>query len=199
MADPRYTGALAEALAPDVLERFQRYVRIDTQADPTSQTVPSSAKQLDLSRLLVAELGAAGLADAELTDHGIVFATLPGTAQTAPTVGLIAHVDTSFDAPAANVRPIVHERWDGAPIVLSGDPAQVLDPAEHPALASRIGHDLVTSDGTTLLGADDKAGVAEIMAAVAYLARTDGPPRATLRVAFTVDEEIGRGTGTFRR
>jgi len=102
MADPRYTGALAEALAPDVLERFQRYVRIDTQADPTSQTVPSSAKQLDLSRLLVAELGAAGLADAELTDHGIVYATLPGTAPSAPTVGLVAHVDTSFDAPAAN-------------------------------------------------------------------------------------------------
>ncbi len=197
MADLRYTGALAEALAPDVLARFQRYVRIDTQADPTSRTVPSSAKQLDLSRLLVAELGAAGLADAELTDHGIVYATLPGTAPSAPTVGLLAHVDTSFDAPAANVRPIVHERWDGAPLVLPGDPAQVLDPTEHPALAARVGHDLVTSDGTTLLGADDKAGVAEIMAAVAYLARTDGPPRATIRVAFTVDEEIGRGTQHF--
>jgi tripeptide aminopeptidase len=197
MADPRYTGALAEALAPDVLERFQRYVRIDTQADPTSATVPSSAKQLDLSRLLVEELREAGLSDVELSDHGIVYATLPGTAPAAPTVGLIAHVDTSFDAPASSVRPIVHARWDGAPIVLPGDTSQVLDPAEHPALAARIGHDLVTSDGTTLLGADDKAGVAEIMAAVAHLARTDGLPRATIRVAFTVDEEIGRGTQHF--
>lgn len=197
MADPRYTGGLAEALAPDVLERFQRYVRIDTQADPTSSTVPSSAKQLDLSRLLVTELAAAGLVDVELTDHGIVFATLPGTAPAAPTVGLIAHVDTSFDAPATNVRPVVHERWDGSPIVFPGDTTQMLDPAEHPALAARVGHDLVTSDGTTLLGADDKAGVAEIMAAVAHLAATDGPPRATIRVAFTVDEEIGRGTQHF--
>lgn len=197
MADPRYTGGLAEALAPDVLERFQRYVRIDTQADPTSSTVPSSPKQLDLSRLLVTELDAAGLVDVELTDHGIVFATLPGTAPAAPTVGLIAHVDTSFDAPASNVRPVVHERWDGSPIVFPGDATQVLDPAEHPALAARVGHDLVTSDGTTLLGADDKAGVAEIMAAVAHLAATDGLPRATIRVAFTVDEEIGRGTQHF--
>jgi len=191
-----YASPLAEELADDVLARFLRYVVIDTQASVESTGYPSSAKQLDLSRLLVEELRAIGLADVELTQHGYVFATLPGTVADAPTVGLIAHVDTSPDAPGTGVRPIVHRAYRGGPIRLPGDPAQVLDPAELPSLAARVGHDIVTSDGTTLLGADDKAGIAEIVAAAAYLAR-DTAPRAALRVAFTVDEEVGRGTDHF--
>jgi tripeptide aminopeptidase len=157
----QFTSPLAEELAEDVLERFLRYVRIDTQSAHESDTYPSTLKQLDLCRLLVEELREAGLEDAELTEHGYVFATLPGTAE-APTVGLNAHVDTSPDASGAGVS-----------------------------------HDLVTSDGTTLLGADDKAGVAEIVAAVAYLARHPDPPRAPVRVAFTVDEEVAGGTRFF--
>jgi tripeptide aminopeptidase len=179
-------------LAGGVLERFLRYVRIDTQSAEDTGTYPSTAKQLDLSRLLVDELRTIGLADAALTEHGAVFATLPGAPGT-PVVGLIAHVDTSPDAPGTGVEPILHEEYDGTPIVLPGDPSQVLDPSEEPALAARVGHDIVTSSGTTLLGADDKAGVAEIMAALEYLAARPEPARATVRVAFTVDEEVGRG------
>ncbi len=186
---------LAEELAPDVLARFLRYVKIDTQSDPHSLSYPSTAKQLELSRLLVEELHAMGLADATLTEPGYVIASLPGTSD-GPVVGLIAHVDTSPDAPGAAVQPIVHENYRGDPIVLPGDPMQVIAPDEEPELADRVGHDIVTSDGTTLLGADDKAGVAEIMAAAAYLVRDDAP-RAPLRIAFTVDEEVGRGTDHF--
>jgi len=196
LARAPFAGPLAEELAPDVLERFLRYVRIDTQAAHRVPERPSTQKQLDLSRLLVEELREAGLEDAELNEGFSVFATLPGSVE-APVVGLIAHVDTSPDVTGAGVRPIVHEAWGGEPIVLPGDPRQVLDPAELPALAERVGHDLVTSDGTTLLGADDKAGVAEIMAAVAYLARHPERPRAPIRVAFTVDEEVGRGAEDF--
>ena len=190
-----FVSDLAEELAEDVLDRFLRYVRIDTQSAFVSDTYPSTLKQLDLSRLLVEELREAGLEDAELTEHGYVFATLPGTVE-APVVGLNAHVDTSPDAPGAFVQPQVIRGYEGGPIALPGDPSRVLDPEELPALAARVGHDLVTSDGTTLLGADDKAGVAEIMAAVAYLARTEGP-RAPVRVAFTVDEEVAGGTTHF--
>jgi tripeptide aminopeptidase len=191
-----YASPLAAQLAEDVLARFMRYVVIDTQASVESTAYPSSAKQLDLSRLLVDELEAIGLDDAEVTEHGYVFATLPGTVEGAPTVGLIAHVDTAPDEPGAGVRPIVHRAYAGGPIRLPGDPTQVLDPAELPALAARVGDDIVTSDGTTLLGADDKAGVAEIVAAVAYLVGDDAP-RATARIGFTVDEEVGRGTDHF--
>jgi tripeptide aminopeptidase len=195
LADAGFSSPLAEELSADVLGRFLRYVRIDTQSSEESTTYPSTAKQLDLSRLLVEELHEIGLADAELTDVGYVFATLPGS-ERAPVIGLIAHVDTTPESPGAGVDPIVHERYAGDPIVLPGDPSQVIDPEEETALGERIGHDIVTSDGTTLLGADDKAGVAEIMAAVAYLQRTNGP-RATVRIAFTVDEEVGRGTDFF--
>lgn len=192
-ASAPFSSPLAAELAEDALARFLRYVRIDTQARYASDSYPSTAKQLDLSRLLLAELLELGLDDAVLDEHGYVFATLPGTAE-APTVGLMAHVDTSPDAPGAGVQPLVHRAWDGAAIVLPGDPRQVLDPAEIPALHVRAGHDIVTSDGTTLLGADDKAGVAEIMAAVAYLVSRPEPPRAPVRIAFTVDEEVGAGT-----
>lgn len=187
-----YASPLAEELAGDVLDRFLRYVRIDTQADPESATTPSSARQLDLSCLLVEELHALGLEDAALSEHGYVLATVPGEVG-APAVALIAHVDTSPDAPGGT-EPVVHRVYDGRPIVLPGDDRQVLDPAEHPELAARVGHDLVTSDGTTLLGADDKAGVAEIMTAVGWLTRHPEIRHAPVRVAFTVDEEIGRGT-----
>jgi tripeptide aminopeptidase len=190
-----FSSPLAAELSGDVQERFLRYVRIDTQAHEGSTTYPSSAGQLDLSRLLAAELTEAGLDDVELTEHGYVFATLPGTGG-APVIGLIAHVDTTPDSPGAGVVPIVHEDYAGAALTLPGDPSQVIDPEEELALAARIGHDIVTSDGTTVLGADDKAGVAEIMAAVAYLVGTS-EPRATVRVAFTVDEEVGRGTDHF--
>jgi len=191
-----FASPLAEELAGDVLERFLRYVRVDTQGAFRATARPSTEKQLDLSRRLVDELRELGLVDAELNTGHSVFATLPGTAD-APVIGLIAHVDTTPDVNGSGVSPIVHEAWGGEAIVLPGDPRQVLDPAELPALAARVGHDVVTSDGTTLLGADDKAGIAEIMAAVAYLARTPDRPRAPIRVAFTVDEEVGRGAEDF--
>jgi tripeptide aminopeptidase len=193
-ASAAYASPLAAELAEDALERFLRYVRLDTQSAYGSTTYPSTQKQLELSRLLAGELRELGLRDVELTEHGYVFATLPGTAAAAPTIALIAHVDTSPDVSGTGVRPIVHRAYDGSPIELPGDGAQVLDPAESPALAERLGHDIVTTDGTTLLGADDKAGVAEIMAAVGYLARYPEPPHAPVRVCFTVDEEIGTGT-----
>jgi len=187
---------LAAELADDVLERFLRYVVVDTQSDPESASYPSTAKQLELSRKLVAELRELGLDDARLTEHGYVFATVPGTVD-GPVVGLIAHVDTNPGTPGDGVTPIVHRAYAGGPLVLPGDPKQVIDPAETPELAERVGHDIVTSDGTTLLGADDKAGVAEIMAATAWLLEHPEHPRAPIRIGFTVDEETGRGTDHF--
>jgi len=195
LADPRYPTPLAAELADDVLERFLRYVRIDTQSDDDSDTYPSTARQRDLGELLERELREAGLEDAELTDHGYVFATLPGSG--GPTVGLIAHMDTSQDESGANVRPQVVRNWDGSDIVLPGDPRKVLRPEENPILAERVGHDIVTTDGTTLLGADDKAGMAEIVGAVAYLAAHPEIEHAPIRVGFTVDEEVGRGVDHF--
>jgi tripeptide aminopeptidase len=178
-----------------VLERFLRYVRVDTQAAYRVSQRPSTEKQLELSRLLVRELRELGL-DAELTDGAAVFSGLSGT-NGAPVVGLIAHVDTTPDVSGSGVSPLVHEAWDGTPIELPGDARQVLDPEQLPELAARVGHDIVTSDGTTLLGADDKAGIAEIMAAVGYLVRHPERPRTSIRVAFTVDEEVGRGAEDF--
>ena len=192
-----YGSQLAAELEDDVLERFLRYVRIDTQSDRNSTTYPSTAKQLDLIRLLADELRALGLDDVEITEHGYVFATLPAVAADGPTVGLVAHVDTSPDASGAGVDPHVWRGYDGGELVLPGDPAQVLSPAASPLLAARVGHDLVTSDGRTLLGADDKAGVAEIMGAVAWLAAHPELPRARARIGFTVDEEVGHGTDHF--
>ncbi len=188
-----FVTPLAEELAADVLARFLRYVRIDTQSSVASDTYPSTEKQLVLSRLLIEELHEIGLEDARLTEHGYVFATLPGSV-TEPVVGLLAHVDTSTECSGTGVTPIVHESYDGEVIVLPGDPRQTIDPSDTPELAARLGHDIVTSDGTTLLGADDKAGVAEIMAAVAWLARHPEVAHAPVRVGFTVDEEVSRGT-----
>ncbi len=191
-----FTSTLAEELAGEVLERFLRSVRVDTQAAYRTPRRPSTEKQLELSRMLVDELRELGLEDARLTEGSAVFAGLPGT-NGAPVVGLIAHVDTTPDVVGAGVEPLLHEGWDGAPIELPGDPRQVLDPDRLPELAARRGHTIVTSDGTTLLGADDKAGIAEIMAAVSYLVRHPERPRAPIRVAFTVDEEVGRGAEQF--
>ena len=193
-----YTSPLAEELAPGLLDRFQRYVRVDTQSrrDGNDGT-PSTPGQLDLSRMLVEELQAAGLEDAELDDNGYVMATLPATVDgDTPVVGLIAHVDTSPDAPGQGVEPIVHRDYAGGPIELPRNDT-VLDPAAMPELAGKEGHDIVTSSGDTLLGADDKAGVAEIMAAVVHLSAHPELPRARLRVGFTPDEEIGAGAFRF--
>jgi tripeptide aminopeptidase len=189
-----FTSPLAESLAEDLLERFQRYVRVDTQSRPERDGSPSTPGQLDLARMLVGELRDLGLEDAELDDNGYVMATLPGG--DGPVVGVLAHMDTSPDAPGAGVEPLVHRGYDGGPISLPRN-GTVLDPERMPELRTRVGHDLVTSSGDTLLGADDKAGVAEIMAAVAHLAAHPELPRPTLRIGFTPDEEIGEGATLF--
>ena len=198
MAD--FTSGLAESMADEVLERFERYVRIDTQAARDRTGSPSTPGQLELGRLLVGELTDIGLADAALDDNGYVTATLPGigagTDSPLPTIGLIAHLDVSPDAPAAGVEPLVHRDYRGGVIELPRA-GTVLDPASMPDLAGKIGEDIVTSSGDTLLGADDKAGVAEIMTALAHLAAPPEPPRPHLRIAFTPDEEVGLGASLF--
>jgi tripeptide aminopeptidase len=183
----------------DVLDRFLRYVRYDTQSDEQSSTFPSTDTQLVLLRDLVKELHDVGIADAAIDEHGYVMATVPATSPkpNVPVIGFIAHVDTSPEMPGAGVAPIVHRRYDGRDLVLPGDPAMVLRLSDNPALADQMGHDIVTASGTTLLGADDKAGVAEIMAAAAYLAAHPEIPHGAIRIAFTPDEEIGRGTQHF--
>ena len=192
-----YTSALAEALAEDVVARLVRYARIDTQASRDRERSPSTPGQLELGLLLVSELRELGLADAELDENGYVFATLPPTIDgDVPTIGLISHVDTSPDAPGYGVEPIVHRNYDGGVITLPRG-GTVLDPEQMPELRAQAGHDIVTSSGDTLLGADDKAGLAEIMAAVAYLAAHPELPRPRLRIGFTPDEEIGLGASLF--
>src|SRR4051794_22735800 len=192
-----FTSPLAEQLAPDLLDRFLRYVRIDTQSERDRTQSPSTPGQLDLAQVLVDELLAIGLTDAALDENGYVTATLPASLDVDPAViGLIAHVDTSPDAPGAGVDPIVYEAYDGGRISLPRG-GTVLDPAEMPLLAAAKGHTIVTSSGDTLLGADDKAGVAEIMTAIAHLAANPDLPRPVLRVCFTPDEEIGEGATLF--
>lgn len=182
----------------EIVERFCRYVRIDTQSAEDAESYPSTAKQLDLSRLLVEELREMGLTDAELTEHGYVFATLAATTERAvPVIGLIAHVDTSPEVSGAAVQPVRHRDYQGGDIVLPGAAGQRIAARDNPALADCLGHDIITSDGTTLLGADNKAGVAEIMTAVHYLARHLEIPHGAVRIAFTVDEEVGTGTRYF--
>jgi tripeptide aminopeptidase len=181
------------------VERFLRYVTYDTQSSETSETYPSTAKQLELSRQLVEELKALGLSDAALDEHGYVMATIPATTKKAdvPVIGFIAHVDTSPEMSGAGVKPIVHRDYQGGDIVLPDDPSAVLRPSEIPYLEERIGDDIITASGTTLLGADNKAGVAEIMAAAEYLMAHPEIPHGTIRIAFTPDEEVGTGTKYF--
>jgi len=193
MTDARFTSSLAHDLAADLLARFVCYVRIDTQARRDRERSPSTPGQLELGALLVEELRVAGLTDVAQDENGYVTASLTGTG---PTIGLVAHLDTSPDAPGRDVRPIVHERWDGEVIELPRSGTR-LDPEAIPELRGKLGHDIVTASGDTLLGADDKAGVAIIMAAVARLAATPELPRANLKVCFTPDEEIGEGATLF--
>jgi tripeptide aminopeptidase len=195
--DARFTSPLAEVLAPGLLERFLRYVRVDTQSARNRSGSPSTPGQLELGRMLVDELHAIGLEDAAIDGEGYVIATLPAPdGAGAPVIGLIAHVDTSPDAPGAGVEPLVHRSYDGGPLRLPRG-GTVLDPAVMAGLAEKAGHDLVSSSGDTLLGADDKAGVAEIMTALAYLTANPELPRPPLRIAFTPDEEIGEGASLF--
>jgi tripeptide aminopeptidase len=182
-----------------VLERFLRYVKYDTQSDESSSTYPSTPTQLVLLESLAQELRGLGAADVTMDAHGYVTATVPATSRKRdiPTIGFMAHVDTSPEMSGAGVKPIVHERYDGRDLVLPDDPAMVLRAGDSPALADRIGDDIVTASGTTLLGADNKAGVAEIMTAVERLLAHPEVPHGRIRVAFTPDEEIGRGTQHF--
>lgn len=189
---------MAESTVP-VLERFLRYVRYDTQSDERSTTYPSTDKQLVLLRDLAGELNSLGLSEVQLDEFGYLTATVPATSpkKNVPTIGFIAHVDTSPEMSGANVLPIVHYAYDGRDIVLPDDPTAVLRLAENPALRDQIGCDIVTASGTTLLGADDKAGVAEIVTAAEYLLAHPEIAHGTVRIAFTPDEEVGRGTMHF--
>jgi tripeptide aminopeptidase len=183
---------LAAQLAEDAAERFLRYVRIDTQSDEDSETYPSTAGQLDLLRLLRDELEAVGLTDASIDEYGYVTATLPATVDhDIPTIALFAHVDTAREVSGAGVSP-QRVRYDGGEIPL-GSSGQSIRPEQSPELANHVGHEVITTDGTTLLGADDKAGAAEIMAAIAHLAAQPDVPHGIVKVAFNPDEEVGRG------
>ena len=176
-------------------ERFMRYVQIDTQSDPLSETSPTSEKQKDLSRLLAEELQMMGIADAHMDQLGYVYATIPSNTQKkVPVICFCSHVDTAPDASGKNVKPIVHKNYQGKDIVLPDDTTQVLKRSEIPYLNKLIGHDLITASGTTLLGADDKAGVAEIMDAANFLITNPGVKHGTIKILFTPDEEVGKGT-----
>jgi len=179
-----------------VLERFLRYVQIDTQSDPNSATFPSTAKQRNLSNLLAEELRALGIADAHVDAHGYVYATIPSNSDRTdvPVICFCSHVDTSPDVTGENVKPIVHRNWDGSDIILPDDHSQVLRIGELHDLDQQIGNDIVTASGTTLLGADNKAGVAEIMAAAEYLLANPQIKHGAIKILFTPDEEVGRGT-----
>lgn len=181
------------------LERFLRYVVIDTRADDSSAASPSSPGQLELARLLEAELRALGLADASVDANGYVMATVPATrgCEDRPAIGFVAHLDTSPEMSGAGVKPIVHRGYGGGDIVLPDDPSAVIRAAENPALAARAGDDIVTASGLTLLGADDKAGIAAIMTAVEHLVSDPRIAHGPVRVCFTPDEEIGRGADRF--
>jgi tripeptide aminopeptidase len=182
-----------------VLDRFLRYVRYDTRSDDGSTSVPSTPGQMVFQRDLVAELRAIGVTDADVDGNGYVMATVPATTRktSVPAIGFIAHVDTSPEMPGAGVTPIVHARYDGRDLILPDDATAVLRLADAPALAGQIGNDVVTASGTTLLGADDKAGVAEIVTAAEYLVSHPDVPHGVVRLAFTPDEEIGRGANHF--
>lgn len=178
-----------------VAERFLKYVTIDTQSDPASGSFPSTEKQKDLGKLLVNELQAMGVKDAHLDHFGYVYATIPGNSAKPgiPVICFCSHMDTAPDCSGAGVKPIVHKNYQGTDIILPDDPSQVIKLNEHPDLKNQIGHDLITASGTTLLGADNKAGVAEIMDACFQLVNNPGIKHGDIRILFTPDEEIGRG------
>ena len=177
-----------------VTERFVRYAKIDTQSDPESINCPSTEKQKDLSRILVKELKEMGIKDAELDEHGYVYATIESNSEKmVPVICFCSHVDTSPDCSGTNVNPIIHKNYAGQDIILPNDKSQKINFIEHPALANQIGNDIITADGNTLFGADNKAGVAEIMDAANYLMLHPDVKHGKIRILFTPDEEIGRG------
>jgi len=177
-----------------VTERFLRYVKIDTQSDPESPTIPSTEKQKNLAKVLLEELKAMRIADAELDEYGYIYATIPSTTdKNVPVICFCSHMDTSPDCSGANVNPIINKDYQGGNIQLPNDKTQVLTPAAHPDLLNQTGNDIITTDGTTLLGADNKAGLAEIMAAAEYLMNHPEVKHGAIRILFTPDEEIGRG------
>ncbi|MFI4851505.1 MAG: peptidase T [Gimesia chilikensis] len=177
-----------------LLDRFLRYVKVDTQSDETSPSFPSTKKQLDLSRMLCEECEQLGLEDVTINEYGIVMATIPGTVEgDVPAIGWVAHVDTSPEFSGTNVKPVVHENYDGSDLVLPGDTSRVLRVSEEPRLKEMVGKTVITTDGTTLLGADDKSGVAVMMSAAAQLMSDRSIAHGPIRLCFTCDEEIGRG------
>src|SRR3954468_12961897 len=179
------------AFTHDVTERFLRYVVIDTQSDPASPTCPSTEKQKDLGRLLVRELQEMGISDADLDQHGYVYATIPAnTDKRVPVICFCSHMDTSPDCSGKDVKPRIVKNYRGGDIVLPADPAQVIRVSENPALKEQIGNDIITTDGTTLLGADNKAGLAEIMDAAHFLVHNPQVKHGTIKLLFTPDEEI---------
>lgn len=177
-----------------VLDRFLKYVKIDTQSDPESPTCPSTEKQKNLGKILVQELHDMGINDAEMDEHGYIYATIPAnTDKEVPVICFCSHMDTSPDSSGTNVKPIIHKNYDGSDLVLPDDPNQVIRFKKHPELARQIGNDIITASGLTLLGADDKAGIAEIMDAANYLMTHPEVKHGKIRILFTPDEEIGRG------
>ncbi len=177
-----------------VKERFLKYVTIDTQSDATSPTCPSTEKQKDLGRLLVEELLAMGIKDAEMDENGYVYGTIPSnTEKQVPIVAFCSHMDTAPDCSGKDVKPLVHQNYDGSDIVLPDDPTQIISTKDHPKLKTKIGNDIITASGTTLLGADNKAGLAEIMDAAHFLMTHQEVKHGTIKLLFTPDEEIGRG------
>lgn len=182
-----------------VLERFLRYVKIDTQSSETSESFPSTEKQKVLGKVLAEELEEIGMKNVELDEFGYVYAELPSNSpKDVPPIGFLAHMDTSPEVSGANVNPILHKNYQGGKIVLPNDPTQVIDPNEHPDLKEQIGNDIITADGTTLLGADNKAGIAEIIDAMHYLIKHPEIKHGPVKVCFTPDEEVGRGTEKIR-
>jgi len=182
----------------ELIERFTSYVKVNTQSNDDSETCPSTPGQLDLARLLVDELKALGMEEVTMDENGYVMATLPAnTDKDIPTIGFLSHVDTATELSGEGVNPQLVENYDGKDIVLNEAQGVVLSPKDFPELHNYIGHTLVTTDGTTLLGADDKAGITEIMTAMAYLIRNPEIKHGKVRVAFTPDEEIGRGPHRF--
>lgn len=180
------------------LDRFLSYVKYDTQSSEESDTYPSTLKQLELSKQILLELKELGLENVEITEHGYVFGTLPSNVDhPVPTIGYIAHVDTSPEVSGKDVNPVITKNYQGGDIVLKNDPSQIIEFNANPALKECIGHDIITTDGTTLLGADNKAGIAEIMGALQYMIENPDIKHGPIRVSFTVDEEVGTGTQHF--
>ena len=190
---------MTQSFSTSAATRFLRYVAVDTQSDEQSDSYPSTERQLVLLNQLVSELKALGIGDASIDRYGYVMGTIPATAgkEAVPVIGFIAHVDTSPEVSGANVRPIVHENYDGRDLILPDEPGIILREADNPELAEQRGHDIITASGATLLGSDDKAGVAEIMAAAEYLIAHPEIAHGTIKIGFTPDEEVGRGTQHF--